>query len=185
LFFINIFVSLIFYSGLLLLAVRKNLQVREMIHMSALRFFIAVVCVIIAITIIVSFVDYYLVTQPRHLDGIHGYFGTDISGIYRVVSLDLVNWALALVMIFMSVMILSMVVLKLNLHASMMVASGMALVNEVFWSLIGIFGDDVPILTIIFGILVSPVIVRALILWYANERFLGVRAGAETDHPFA
>ena len=181
LFFVNIIVNLFFYSGLLLLTVRKKIHGASLIHTSALRFLIALVGVVVAITLVGAFVDYYLVTQPRYLDGIYDYFGRNVSGVYRVISLDLVNWALALAIIFLSIVALSAVVLKLNLRASTMVASGMAFVNVVFWLLIGIFGEDVTFLTIIFGMLVSPVIVRALILWYVNERPLRMRDAEEMD----
>lgn len=181
LFFVNIIVNLFFYSGLLLLTVRKKIHGRGLIHTSALRFLIALVGVVIAITLVGAFVDYYLVTQPRYLDGIYDYFGRNISGVYRVISFDLVNWALALAIISLSIVALSAVVLKLNMRAGMMVASGMAFVNVVFWLLIGILGEDVTFLTILFGMIVSPVTVRALILWYVNERPLRMRDAAEMD----
>lgn len=181
LFVVNIIVNLLLYSGLLLLTVRKNPHDRGLMHASTLRFFVALVGAVIAITLVGAFVDYYLVAQPRYLDGIYDHFGRDISGVYRVVSLDMVNWVLALAIISLSVIAISVIVLKLDLRASTMVASGIAFANVVFWLLIGVFGEDVTFLTIIFGMLVSPVIVRALTLWYANERPLRTRDAAEMD----
>jgi hypothetical protein len=169
LFFLNVLINLFCFSALLLAFSRKYVSMSGIVKTSGLRFLAALICAAIVISLIGAVVDFYLVTQPRL---INGYFEDRTEGIYRVVVLDVVNWIAALSVIFLSVIASSWSFLRLRLPVSLMIAYGFVMINIYFWILIGVFGEDVTFLTILFSVLSTPIVVRGLVRWYSEERAL-------------
>ena len=166
LFFVNVLVNLACYSGILLVYASRHLNANDLLRTTGLRFLGALVCVVVAITVAGAFVDFYLVAQPRYIDGIYNAMGDDISGTYRVLVFDAAVWALALVLIGASIALASMFILQMSWKPSIAVAVSMAALNLLAWLLIGTLGEDVVFLSIIFGMLLAPVLVSLLIRWY-------------------
>ena len=160
LFFINLLVNLACYTGMLLAIAKKLLDWGSLLQTSGIRFLGALVCAVVAITAVGALVDFYLVAQPRYVEDLHG--------TYRVLAFDPITWALALILIMESVMLTSMLILKMGTGPSIIAAGGMGVVNLAFWLLTGLFGQDAVFITLIFGIMLSPVLVSLLIRWY-NE----------------
>ena len=167
LFFLNVLVNLFCFSALLLAFSRRYITSSGIVKTSGLRFLAALICAAIAISLIGAIVDFYLVTQPRL---INGFFEDRTEGIYRVVVLDVVNWIAALSVISLSVIASSLFFLRLRLPVALMIAAGFVIINLSFWILIGVFGEDVTFLTILFGALSTPIVVRGLLRWYSSER---------------
>ena len=168
LFFVNLLVNLTCYAGIMLAMAKRMLDWGSLLNTSGIRFLGALVCVVVVVTTTGALVDFYLVAQPRYIEGIVNQFHEDISGTYRVLVFDPVTWTIALVLIMESVMLASMLVLKMAAKPSAVVAGGMGAINLVFWLLIGHFGQDVVFITLISGILLSPVLVGLLVRWYAE-----------------
>ena len=167
LFLLNVLVNLFCFSALLLAFSRKYITSSGIVKTSGLRFLAALICAAIAISLIGAVVDYYLVTQPRLMSGL---FEDRTEGTFRVVVLDVVNWVAALSVIALSVIASSLLLLRMRLPVTFMIAAGFALINLSFWILIGVFGEDVTYLTIIFSALSIPIVVRGLLRWYSFER---------------
>ncbi|MFH1580457.1 MAG: hypothetical protein ABIE25_09955 [Thermoplasmatota archaeon] len=144
--------------------------------MSGGRFLVALVCAVVAISWIGAVVDFYLVTQPRFIDGIYDNSGQGISGTYRVVVLDVANWTAALSLIALSIIACSHAFLRLRASMGLLIATGFVIINLAFWILIGVFGEAVTYLTFLFGALSAPIVVRALVRWYSTDRPLIVRS---------
>lgn len=176
LFFVNILVDLFFYSVLLLVFAKKHVPSSGIIEKSGARFLIALVCAVIVIALIGAVVDYYLVTQPRIISYYNHTLGESVSGTYRVIVLDVANWTAALSAIALSIMACSFAFLRLRVSMGLLIAAGFVIINLAFWILIGVFGEDVTFLTVLFGVLSAPIAVRWLLRWYLSDRPLLVRS---------
>lgn len=177
LFFVNLLVNFACYCGVLLAFAKKYIGADDLLRTTGLRFLGAIVCVVVAITAVGAFIDFYLVAQPRYIDSIYNAIGDDISGTYRVLVFDVVVWTLALALIIASIVIASILMLRMSRKPSVVVAVSMAILNLLAWLLIGFLGEDIVFLSIFFGMLLAPVLVSLLIRWYAAGM-----PGTETPH---
>lgn len=131
-------------------------------------FFMRYVSCALTITVVGAFVDYFLLTKEV-LWSTYG-VGTVGGAVYsRVIYVDPVNWLVACLLIFLSILAASVFVLGMSARLSLPIAAGMTLVNPVWWWLIYNFGEDVAFLTLLFGILASPILVAAAVKWHASE----------------
>ena len=169
LFCVNVLLNMLFYSGLLLAVAKKYLSSSGIIETSGIRFFVALVCAVTVISLIGAAVDFYLLAQPRFIDTVNNH-AVDNPGTYRVIVLDLANWMAALSVISLSVIACPWFLLRLRVSMGLLIAAGFVIINLVFWILIGVFGEDVTFLTILFGVLSAPIVVRGLLRWYVTER---------------
>jgi hypothetical protein len=170
LFFVNVLVDLFFYSGLLLAFAKKYVSISGIIKTSGTRFLVALVSAVCVIALIGAVVDFYIVAQPRFINGIYDSSGQNISGIYRVMFVDLKNWTVALTMIALSILACSFAFLKLRISMALLIAAGFVIINLAFWILISAFGEDVTYLTILLGVLSAPIVTRGLLHWYVVDR---------------
>jgi hypothetical protein len=103
-----------------------------------------------------AIVDYTLLLQP------------DIGSSLRYFSFDAGYWALALALIYLSVLACFRAFVEVKLVPSLVSAGAMAAINLVWWLLSWNFGYDVPLLTLIFGGLAVPILLRYLFYWYVD-----------------
>ncbi len=167
LFFLNALVNLTCYCGVLLTAARRFLNSDSLLQTTGIRFLSALICVVVVVTAVGAIVDFYLVAQPRYIGDIHNAIGDNISGTYRVLVFDAAVWILALAIIVTSIVLASAFILRMSLKPSAVIAAGMGIVNLIVWLLIGAFGEAVAFLSILFGVMLSPVMVSYLVRWYA------------------
>lgn len=121
--------------------------------------FLSVVFVLaILVTVVGAFIDYYLVMG----------IDPDYDEYARVILFDAGNWGLAVALIFLSVLLPAIALLRLTTVAAISFAALITVVNPVWWALAGVFGLDIAFFTIILGLIVLPVIVK-LLLHFHNE----------------
>lgn len=169
LFLVNLLVNLACYCGVLLTFTKKYIGAYDLVRTTGIRFLGALVCVVMIITIVGAFVDFYLVAQPRYIDNIYNAAGENISGTYRVFVFDALAWALALALIVASVVLASMLILQMSFKPSVAVAVIIAALNLIAWLLVGVLGEDIVFLSIMLSVLVAPVLVSFLVRWYAER----------------
>ena len=167
LFFVNALVNLTCYCGVLLTAAKRFLHGDSLLRTTGIRFLGALMCVVVAITAIGAIVDFYLVAQPRYIDDIYNAIGDDISVTYRVLVFDEAVWILAIALIIASIVLASVFLLRMSWKPSVVIAAGMGVINLIVWLLIGIFGEAIVFLSVVFGIMLAPVMISFLIRWYA------------------
>jgi hypothetical protein len=132
-----------------------------------INFLLALLAGVAVITLVGAFVDYYLVTQSFYIEGVT--LGTPYHGWYHLVSFDLVQWSVALVMIFVSIVLSLLLFLRLRASPSALTAGFVTILNPVWWVLIGEFGEKASFATIIVGIIAAPVMLRWALIWRFEE----------------
>jgi hypothetical protein len=161
LFVINIVVNLFWFSALLLFSLRRFGKDLGMLPARRSRLLTGVLSVGILVTFLGAVIDYYIVAQERYLV-LYSEFGTR-AGNFRVLSFDAGNWALALVLIFSSIVVSSFIFLRLSLKPNLIIAAVITAMNPVWWVLVDVFGEAASFLTVIVGLLCVPILLRWLL----------------------
>lgn len=176
LFFVNALVNLLSYAGLLLAFAKKYIPISGIIKTSGLRFMFALVGAVFVISLIGAVVDFYFVTQPRTTIYYDHNLDQHLYKTYRVVFFNLANWIVALSLVALSIVACSLALVRLRAPLSLMIAAGFVIINLVFWILVAELGEDFTFLTIVFGALAAPVVVRSLLLWYTGDRLVQAKS---------
>lgn len=165
---LNLFINTALFSiGFLAVASSSGRRLGN-ISGSTIVFFIRYIACAISITVAGAFVDYYLLTEKVLLSS-QPRFADPLYDDHMVLYFDAVNWAVACLLIFLSVMAASTFVLGMSVRPSLPIAAGMTCVNPVWWWLIYRLGEDVAFLTLLFGILASPILVAAVVKWHSSD----------------
>ena len=163
LYLINISFNLIFVTSfLMLIADRIPDEIRKL-PIRGGAFLVIVLVVTAVVTLIGAVVDYYYVMGVD----------ADYDENARVVVVDAVNWARALIIIFISVALPSFFLLRLTPVGAIVMGSLVTAVNPLFWILSSSLGYDVIMAMIIIGVLVVPGL-TVILLRFHNE-FVGRR----------
>ncbi len=131
---------------------------------------------IIFVTIIGALVDFLLVTRE-----VYTTYWTGLSleqGYYRMLYPDAVSWSVACVLIFVSIFASLVLALGMFVRHSLVIAIGITVVNPIWWTTIYYLGEDVTFLTLLFGILASPVLLFGVIRWHATDYSTHLAAAA-------
>ena len=149
----NILVNL-FWICVLLLAIGKHYGAASMkVPATGLALVLRVVSVAALVTLIGAFVDYAFVMGVD----------PDYSLRWRVIQLDLLNWILAMGIIFLSVVCAAYIFLRMTTRPLLLLAGTITVLNPVWWLLTGWLGNEVPMATIVLSALILPIAVKGLL----------------------
>ena len=171
LFLLNIIMNLFFLTAFLFLTARVLLDRVGNLPKKAYMFLANVFVLAVVVTVIGAFVDYYLVM------GVDPSYDTHA----RVIVVDAANWILALAVIFLSVALPSMALLRLSRVAALTLAALITAVNPVWWILSDEFGFDVAMFTIIFGLIMLPVLAKGLVDFHNTQESRRVTEASESS----
>lgn len=82
---------------------------------------------------------------------------------------DLLNWSMAVVLIFISVYASSILVLNISVKASILPAAAMAALNPIWWELALETEFGIESLTILISLVMVPVFLVALAIWHGRR----------------
>jgi hypothetical protein len=149
----NILVNL-FWICVLLLVIGKHYGAASMkVPATGLALVLRVLSVAALVTLIGAFVDYAFVMGVD----------PDYSLRWRVIQLDLLNWILAMGIIFLSVVCAAYLFLRMTTGPLLILAGTMTVLNPVWWLLAGWLGNDVPMVTMFLSALILPIAVKGLL----------------------
>jgi len=163
--------NLFFLTAFLFLTARVLLDRVGNLPKKAYMFLANVFVLAVVVTVIGAFVDYYLVM------GVDPSYDTHA----RVIVVDAANWILALAVIFLSVALPSMALLRLSRVAALTLAALITAVNPVWWILSDEFGFDVAMFTIIFGLIMLPVLAKGLVDFHNTQESRRVTEASESS----
>ena len=171
LFLLNIIMNLFFLTAFLFLLAKVFSERIGNLHKKAYMFLVSVFVLALVVTLVGAFVDYYLVM------GIDPSYDPEA----RVIVADAANWTLALAAIFLSVALPSMALLRLSKVAGLTLAALITAVNPVWWILSDVFGFDVAMFTIIFGLILLPVLTKGLVDFHNTQAWRRVTEVSESS----
>ncbi|MCU0852717.1 MAG: hypothetical protein MUC90_05630 [Thermoplasmata archaeon] len=149
----NILVNLFWICILLLFVGRRYGAASMDVPTTGLAFVLRVLSVAALVTLIGAFVDYAFVMGVD----------ADYSLRWRVIQLDLLNWLLAMGIIFLSIVCAAYLFLRMTARPLLMLAGTITALNPVWWLLTGWLGNDVPMATMILSALILPIAVKGLL----------------------
>lgn len=158
LFFLNVLLDLLVLSASILFLTRTRPLRSGLRQTSGLGFLAALIGSGALIASIGAIVDFYLITQPRFLQA--------QGGMFRVISLDIGAWVVALALIALSILIAVRLIMGMRLNVGARIAVVFMCANVSSWILIGQYGELVSFLALVLSVLATPVAVRGLYLWY-------------------
>lgn len=155
-FILNIWTNLFWFSALLLLTCYVWKKGFDRVSKRISIFIIGVIAVAVVVTALGALVDYTLLLREYPF-GLALYY-------------DLLNWSVAVVLIFISVYASAMLVLKVSPLASILPAAGMAALNPIWWEITLNADFAIEFMTVAISLILIPVFLLGLVAWH-HRRF--------------
>ena len=160
LFLVNIILNLFFLTAFLYLLSRLLSERIGKLPDKARNFLLSVIVLASIVTFVGALVDYWLVM------GVDESYDPES----RVIVMDPVNWGMALALIFLSVAVPSVPLLRLSPAAAISLGTMIVVINPIWWIMANAFGFDVAMFTIIFGLILLPGLLKALVDFHNDNQ---------------
>jgi hypothetical protein len=153
---LNYAVNLFLFSLLFIVVALKYREGIAEISANKVTFFGRLFITVLIITIVGSFTD--MIFLMRY---------SPTFGEYRIL-FDFGNWLIAMAIIFLSITMAGVLMMRVRLTPNLIIASVLSVLNLLFWSLVLVIGDTISLTISILSLLMLSAPLSKLLYWHAN-----------------